>query len=179
MPGVSVLPYVVEAELEVLDAADPFGAVDDTAFSRRKDFGARQGHDGHARLFEHVRADAVDTELDALEIFPALDGLLEPAQRLRRGCQDGEADHVQRSTSWYHSFISSRPPPSQIQPNMSMVSMPKSGPWESGTASPVLADIVAGGGMAAVDDAARCRIEHLERAHYGACRERVNFQAAA
>ena len=50
----------------------------------------------------------------------------------------GKLTTSSRKTSWYHSLISSRPPPSQIQPNMSMVSMPKSGPCDSGTAAQCL-----------------------------------------
>ena len=37
-----------QTEGEVLDAADPFGAVDGAAFRRRRDFTARHVDDGHA-----------------------------------------------------------------------------------------------------------------------------------
>ena len=90
-------PHVVKAEPQVFEAADPLRRVDDAALGRRQDFGARQGDDADARSLENFRGNAGDTVLQALEVIPAADDLLEPSQSLWTDRQDrkGHDLHVE------------------------------------------------------------------------------------
>ncbi len=80
---VVVLPHRVQAEAKVLDAADPFGAVDGAALGGGQDLAARQVDHGHAHLRVELGHDAGLAALHALEVGEVLDRTLEPAERLR------------------------------------------------------------------------------------------------
>jgi hypothetical protein len=75
----------MEAELEILDAADPFGAVDHAALCRRDDFAAGHVHDRESQLLPDLAGDAGLPALHAFHVGDGLDRLLEPAKRLGSG----------------------------------------------------------------------------------------------
>ena len=92
---VVVLPHRVQAEPEVLDAADPFRAVDGAALGGGQDLAARHVDHGHAHLGVELGHDAGLPALHALEVGEVLDRPLEPAHRLRARRDARERDEVE------------------------------------------------------------------------------------
>jgi hypothetical protein len=90
-----VLPHLRQAEAQVLDAADPLGAVDHAALRRRHDLAAGQVDGLLSHALVDLGHDARLPAFHALEVGQALDRPLEPAQRLRARRQDGEREHVE------------------------------------------------------------------------------------
>ncbi len=92
---VVVLPDLRQAEAQVLDAADPLGAVDHAALRRRDDLAAGHVDGCHAHPLVDLGDDAGLAALHALEVGEVLDRPLEPAERLRARTADREGDDVE------------------------------------------------------------------------------------
>ena len=92
---VVVLPDLRQAEPQILDAADPFGAIDHAALRGRHDLATRQVDGLHAHSLIDFGDDAGLPAFQALEVGEVPDRPLEPAERLRAGATDRERHHVE------------------------------------------------------------------------------------
>ena len=79
-----MLGDLVEAQVLVDRRHRELGRVDGAQLEGRVDVAARQQLGRHAHLLHHLRAQAEEAHLQALEVVERLDGLAEPARTLRR-----------------------------------------------------------------------------------------------
>ena len=97
---VVVLPHRVQAEPEILDAADPLRAVDGAALGGRQDLAARHVDHGHAHLGVELRHDAGLPALHALEVGEVLDRPLNQPSACGLGGMLGNATRFSFSSFW-------------------------------------------------------------------------------
>ncbi len=178
---VVVLEHAVQAQAQIFDAADPFGAIDDAALRRGHDLAAGHVHHRLAHLRVHIGVQAGLPAFHAFEIGHALQRLLEPAQRLRAGRQyrkrhDAELQGVLVEVG-PHLQSAALEHPAQI---VGVIHAERSarGATEQ-RCRLVLADPVVGDGVEAIDHLLVCGVEHFERWHDLTGRHRLDLDLTA
>ena len=164
---VVVLPDVVEAQAQVLDAADPLGAVDHAALRRRDDLAAGHVDRGHAHALPDLGGHAGLAALHALEVGEVLDRALEPAEGLRARRQDRDPVHVELELL-LEQLVAQVDAAAVVHPAERIDHVHAEGAAGAAGAQDrglVLADPVARPGVRAVEHFLVGGVEHFERRH--------------
>ena len=155
---VVVLGDLVEAELLVIVRADPFARVDRALLQRRIDIAARDLLRHDAELGHHPTAEAGRAHFEALEIGHRLELLAEPAEHLAAGLPAGQGHHAEAVVDLVHQLAAV----AEQQPGVVLARREPEGQRSVEDHRRLLADVVAGVGLAAFHRRVGDGIEHLQ-----------------
>ncbi len=138
---------LVEAELLVVVRTDPLGRIDRALLERRIDVAAGDLLRHHAELRHDLAGEAADAQLQALQVVDRLDLLAEPAAHLGAGMAHQEGGHLVFLVELAHQLE----PAAEIDPRIVLAGVEAERQRGVEGEGRILADIVVGRGVAALD----------------------------
>lgn len=155
---VVVLGCLVQTESQVVVGADPVGGVDDVVLQGAEDFAAGQVDGGSAGAGQHLATKAGHANLQAAEVFQAVDFLVEPAGHLHPGVAAGQRQNARSLVGLLPEFQ----PAALIQPGVHFLGVHAKGYGGKERGGGALALPVIGGAVAQFGGAAGDRVEYFQ-----------------
>ena len=153
--------HLVQAELEVVVRAHPFGGVDGAFFQRLVDLATGDVLRHRADLLEHLAAEAADAHLQALHVGQRIDLLAEEAAHLRAGVAHREVDDVDLGVELAHQLQAV----ALEHPGRHLAAVQAEGDGAIERVGRVLAEEVVRRGVRAFDGAVGHAVQHAEGRH--------------
>src|SRR5664280_1069383 len=158
---------LVEAELFVVVGTDPFGGVDGALFQRRIDVAAGDLLRNRTELLQHAPGESADAEFQTLEIVNGIDLLAEPAAHLAAGIAREQSNLIVLLVKLVEHFLAA----TQREPALVQTRVRAKCHRSAEGEGRILAEIVVGGGVTALDCAILHGVNDLQGGHdFAACK---------
>ena len=155
---VVVLGGLMQAKGEVVVGADPVGGVDDVVLQGAEDFAAGQVDGGGASAGEYFAAKTGHANLQAAQVFQAIDFLVEPAGHLHAGVAAGQRQNARSLVGLLPEFQ----PAAFIQPGVHFLGVHAEGYGGEERGCGAFAFPVVGGAVAQFSRAAGDGVEYFQ-----------------